>query len=123
MGVSHNPPEGLGDAGLGLWNSITATFNFTDEPGKLALLERAARVADQIDKLEREVAVVPMTAKGSMGQLVIHPFIAEVRAQTTVLNSLLKSLGLPETDEEKVARSERRSRAGRAGANARWGVK
>lgn len=122
MTFSHEPPEGLQAAGLKLWNTITETFNFTDEPGKLALLERASKVADQIDKLEREASQAPMTAKGSMGQLVIHPFIAEIRSQTTVLNTLLKSLGLPETDEEQAERAQRRSAAGRKAANARWGV-
>ncbi|WP_288801557.1 hypothetical protein [uncultured Corynebacterium sp.] len=120
MTSTHKPPKGLEAGGMKLWNTITETFNFTDEPGKLALLERASKVADQIDKLEREASQAPMTAKGSMGQLVIHPFIAEIRSQTTVLNTLLKSLGLPETDEERVVRTERRSAAGKAGANARW---
>lgn len=116
----HEPPEGLGEAGLDLWTSITTTFDFTDEPGKLALLERAARTSDQIHRLEAEAADAPMTAKGSMGQLVIHPFIAEIRSQTTVLNTLLKSLGLPESDEETAERAARRSRAGRTAAQARW---
>lgn len=58
-----------------------------------------------------------------MGQLVIHPFIAEIRSQTTVLNQLLKSLQLPENDEETAARAEGRSNAGKVAANARWGNK
>lgn len=120
MTHTHQPPEGLGPAGLDLWTSITTTFDFTDEPGKLAVLERAARTTDQIHRLEAAAATEPMTAKGSMGQLVIHPFIAEIRSQTTVLNTLLKSLGLPESDEESAERAARRSRAGKTAALERW---
>lgn len=115
------PPEGLGEAGAKLWHRITDTFDFTDEPAKLAVLERAARTYDQIAELEQAKGAAPLTAKGSMGQLVIHPFIGEIRAQTAALNTLLKSLGLPETDEEVAERAAKRSRAGRTGANARHG--
>lgn len=114
------PPEGLGEAGTELWTRINTTFDFTDEPGKLAVLEQASRTVDQIEQLEDARAEAPLTAKGSAGQLVIHPLIQELRQQRGALNTLLKSLGLPESDEETAARAERRSRAGKAGAEARW---
>lgn len=114
-------PEGLGDEGLKLWTSITDSFDFTDEPAKLAILERAARTADQIAKLEEAKRDAPLTAKGSMGQLVVHPFIGEIRAQSSALNTLLKSLGLPETDEERAEQASRRSQSARNAAKARHG--
>ncbi|MGD7003661.1 hypothetical protein [Corynebacterium halotolerans] len=114
-------PEDLGDAGLELWTRINTTFDFADEPGKLAILEQAARTVDQIEALEEAKKDAPLTAKGSMGQAVIHPFIQELRQQRGSLNSLMKSLGLPESDEETAAKAERRSKAGKAGAAGRWG--
>lgn len=113
-------PENLGSAGVALWDAITEEFDFTGEPGKVAILERACRVSDQIARLEEATATEPMTARGSMGQLVIHPFIQEIRQQTTTLNALIKSLGLPETSEEKLAKAEQRSQYARNAANARW---
>lgn len=113
-------PDNLGSAGAELWDSMTDEFDFTGEPGKIAILQRACRVADQIEKLEQATASEPMTAKGSMGQLVIHPFIQEIRQQTGTLNALIKALGLPETDEEKHAKAEQRSQHARNAANARW---
>lgn len=117
----HETPSGLDVAGERLWRDITETFDFTDEPAKLAILERAAKTADQIARLEAAAAEQPLTAKGSMGQLVIHPLVAEIRQQGAALDQLLKSLKLPETDEETAERAARRSRAGRIGANARHG--
>lgn len=113
-------PTNLGPAGAQLWDSMTAEFDFSGEPGKVAILERACRTADQIAKLEEATLDTPMTAKGSMGQLVIHPFIQEIRQQTTALNALIKSLGLPETDEEAAARAEQRHRQATRAAQARW---
>ena len=114
-------PDNLGHAGAGLWDSITAEFDFTGEPGKIAILERACRVADQIAKMEAATAETPMTAKGSMGQTVIHPFIQEIRQQSTVFNALIKSLGLPDSDQDAVDKARRRSQQARQAANARWG--
>ena len=113
-------PTNLGSAGAALWCAMTEEFDFTGEPVKIAILERACRVSDQIARLEEATATEPMTAKGSMGQLVIHPFIQEIRQQTSTLNALIKSLGLPETDEERHAKAEQRSQHARNAANARW---
>lgn len=109
-----------GPAGARLVESITATFDFSEEPGKLAILARCARTADTIAALEAEAATQPLTAKGSMGQEVISPLIAEARAQTSLLDKLLKSLGLPESDEETAAKAEQRQRQARKAAQTRW---
>lgn len=114
------PPEELGDAGEDLWIRVNREFDMTGEPGKLAILEQACRTVDQIEELERAREKAPLTAKGSAGQLVIHPLIQEVRQQRGSLNSLMKSLGLPETDEEAAEKAARRSRAGKKAAGARW---
>lgn len=111
----------FGKAGTRLVETITNTFDFTEEPGKQAILERAARTADTIEALEAEAATQSLTAKGSMGQEVISPLIAEARAQTSLLDRLLKSLGLPDTDEATAARAEQRQRQARKAAKTRWG--
>lgn len=111
----------FGPAGTRLVETITNTFDFSEEPGKLAILERAARTADTIAALEAEAATQPLTAKGSMGQEVISPLIAEARAQTSLLDKLLKSLGLPDSDEDTAAKAEQRQRQARKAAQTRWG--
>lgn len=111
----------FGPAGARLVESITATFDFSEEPGKLAILARAARTADTIAALEAEAATQPLTAKGSMGQEVISPLISEARAQTSLLDRLLKSLQLPDSDEDTAAKAEQRQRRARKAAQTRWG--
>lgn len=113
--------EEFGPAGARLVESITATFDFQGEPGKLAILARCARTADTIAALEAEAATQSLTAKGSMGQAVINPLVAEARAQTSLLDKLLKSLGLPDSDEDTAAKAEQRQRQARKAAKTRWG--
>lgn len=110
----------FGKAGTRLVETITNTFDFSEEPGKLAILERAARTADTIAALEAEAATQSLTAKGSMNQVVINPLIAEARAQTSLLDKLLKSLGLPDSDEDTAAKAEQRQRQARKAAQTRW---
>ena len=111
----------FGPAGTRLVETITNTFDFSEEPGKLAILERAARTADTIAALEAEAATQSLTAKGSMNQVVINPLIAEARAQTSLLDKLVKSLGLPDTDEDTAAKAEQRRRQAKKAAQTRWG--
>ena len=113
--------EDFGPAGTRLVETITSEFDFSLEPAKLAILARAARTADTIAALEAEAATQSLTAKGSMGQAVINPLIAESRAQTSLLDKLLKSLGLPDTDEDTAAKAEQRQRRARKAAQTRWG--
>ncbi len=112
-------PNGLSTAGTKLWRGVTDTFDFEDEPGKVHILEQACRVADIVAELDEAADEAPLTVKGSMGQPVISPFIAEARAQRALLAQLVGRLGLPdnETDEEGQIR---RSRAASTAAKARW---
>lgn len=110
-----------GPAGARLVESITSEFDFSNEPAKLFILARCARTADTIAALEAEAATQSLTAKGSMGQEVISPLIAEARAQTSLLDKLLKSLGLPDSDEDTAAKAERRQRQAKKAAQTRWG--
>lgn len=113
-------PEGLAEAGRHLWESITNEFDFTGEPGKLAILERACRTADQITVLEAAIVGAELVVKGSTGQPVVNPMIAEVRQQSGLLNNLVKALGLPASAEEELAAAERRKTKSSNAAKARW---
>jgi hypothetical protein len=74
-------PAGLQADGRKLWRSITAEFDLENEPHKVQILTQAAKVVDAIAELDEAAAEAPLTVKGSMGQQVISPFIAEARAQ------------------------------------------
>lgn len=89
-------PAGLQAAGKKLWRSITAEFDLETEPHKTQILAEACRVVDAIAELDEAAAEAPLTVKGSMGQPVISPFIAEARAQRALLAQLLARLNFEE---------------------------
>lgn len=89
-------PAGLQAAGRRLWRSITAEFELENDPDKAEILAQACRVVDQIAELDEAAAEAPLTVRGSMGQPVISPFIAEARAQRALLAQLLARLNFEE---------------------------
>ena len=115
-------PASLGDAGKKLWREVHAVFDFEDEPHKVQVLTQACRVADVVAELDEAADEAPLTVRGSQGQQVISPFIAEARVQRALLAQLLGRLGLPDNDEDDEAGElrARRSRAGRTAAKSRW---
>ena len=97
----------------------TRGFRLLGGAWKGRLLTQARRVADIIAELDDAADEAPLTVKGSQGQPVISPFIAEARVQRALQAQLLGRLGLPDNDEDEDEAS-RRSRAGRTAAKARW---
>lgn len=85
-------PAGLHAHGKRLWRTVTAEFDLEAEPHKLQILSQACRVTDVIAELDEAADEAPLTVKGSMGQQVISPFIAEARAQRSLLAQLLARL-------------------------------
>lgn len=103
-------PAGLGDAGVKLWADVTGKYELrTDER---STLEAACRASDRVAamELERDGAV---TSTGSMGQLIVHPLIPEIRAHEAQVASLLAKLKLPDDAGEQVSQQ-------RAAAQSRW---
>lgn len=92
-------PTGLNTAGQNLWRNITAEFDLEYEPHKVELLKHACRVSDTIAELDKAAKREPLTAKGSTGQLVIHPLIGEVRAQRALLAGMLDRLKFEQADD------------------------
>jgi hypothetical protein len=113
--MSQRLPSGLGKAGRALWKSITDDNDL--RPDELRMLEDAAREVDLIATMDaaREAPDFELIVRGSMGQDVINPLVAELRQHRSTVASLLKSLKL---SDENTAES--RSASARAAANARW---
>lgn len=109
-------PAGLGEAGRRLWRAMHETFDFDEEPHKVQILRQTCRVADVIAELDDAADEAPLTVKGSQGQQVISPFIAEARAQRSLMAQLLARLTLPDTDEEIEAKAEKLTRTRRRAA-------
>ena len=103
-------------AGRRLWKQIVTSKRYELRPDELLVLEHACREADLIDELALAQRGAPMTVRGSQGQQVIHPLIAELRQHRATLNTLLKTLNLP----DEGAGAETRSTAARSAAQSRW---
>jgi len=111
-----NAPKGLKTAGKKLWKELHNTYDFADCPEKTVILERACRTLDVTNRLQDVVDTASdLRVRGSQGQPVAMPEVAELRQYSALLTSLLRALTLPD-DEDGLTRSE----LGRLGANARW---
>lgn len=93
-------PDSLGPEGGKLWREIVGTFDVTEEPHKRRILFDACRTADLIDQLDTAMEGQPLTASGSMGQLVIHPLIAQSQSARTQLAQLLSRLNFASSEED-----------------------
>jgi hypothetical protein len=113
----HEPPEGLGDAGLQVWRDITGVYEL--RPDELVTLEDICLTSDMIEALNEAWVAdgKPMTTKGSMGQQVIHPMVGEIRTQRMARNALWRQLKLPEVDAPAAGAEPNQHRSA---ADSRW---
>lgn len=134
-------PDTLNQAGQMLWKMIVDRDPpYELRPDEWWILTQACAEADIIRKLElalsedieRKLQTDPdlgesagMTAKGSMGQVVINPMLPALGQHRQILAGLLKSLKLP--DAKQVGSGKRvdpgLSVTRRAAARERWQTK
>jgi len=120
------PPPGLAKTGRrdgpgrALWKSIFAdTCQYQLRPDELRILEDACRLTDRAAELATEAEGRSRTVRGSTGQPVINPLLAEERQCRLAVAQLLKQLKLP--DEESAGAAGPRSVSARSAAQSRWG--
>ncbi len=116
MAVSK-APAGLGGAGTAQWSSIAGSYSL--RPDELTVLEDVCRTTDMLTALTEAWLDdgSPMTTKGSMGQLVIHPLIAEMDKHRKSRAQFLKQLALPDVDAAPVENQHR------SAAQAKWSAR
>jgi len=91
-------PKGLGYQGRKLWKTINDEFELDCEPAKQRILFDACKMADAIDRLDKEADKAPLVAKGSYGQPVLHPAFSGAQTARAALAALLARLNLAEPD-------------------------
>lgn len=119
------PPPGLrkigrkDGPGRALWKAVFASScQYVLRPDELRILEDACRLTDRAGELADDAADRPRTVRGSTGQPVINPLLAEERQCRLAVAQLLKQLKLPDDDQ---AAGTPRSVSARAAAESRWG--
>lgn len=109
-------PKKKPSAGARLTRGILALYELT--PAELLLLERAAAVADALERIDAAVAKAALVTAGSKGQRVAEPLLREQREHAARLASLLEAIALPDRGED-TGRSAA-SRAAQRAAQVRW---
>ena len=109
-------PKGLQSAGAKLWRDVVGKYDLRVD--ELDVLERACRASDRTAAMVEILDSEPLMVKGSMGQPVVHPLVAEVRAHEAQVASLLARLKLPDDPGGSVEHP--RSSQARAAAQSRW---
>lgn len=104
-------PRGLKASGKKLWDATTEKYEMRED--ELVVLKDACGEADLIDRMVKELATQSLTVSGSMGQLVAHPLVQELRQHRATLATLLGKLKLP---DDAVGASNQQREA----AQSRW---
>ncbi len=110
-------PVGLGSDGATLWGAVADKYQL--RPDELTTLEDACRLTDMIAALDAAWAEdgKPMTTRGSMGQLVIHPLIDKLADHRMKRSALLAKLKLP---DEPAGDGAGQTNQNRSAAQSRW---
>lgn len=118
-------PTGLGAAGSALWRRVVDKYDLRAD--ELEILKSACRATERARIMEAERGD-QVTAKGSMGQVVVHPLIPEIRATEAQVAMLLAKLKLPDMPASSAGAAAEgsepapRSTQARAAAQSRWGM-
>lgn len=115
MKVSFSSPEGRK-----LWRESLKRYSLM--PHEKLILRGACVALDQIGLLEAELDGADLLVKGSMGQDVANPLLAELRAQQAAFDRAIKQLDLPDEGEVQGRAAASRSASARDAANARWNM-
>ena len=111
--MNERAPTKLGAQGLALWKAVVSVYDLRAD--ELRILEAACREQTLLAKMQKKLDASDLVVSGSMGQLVPHPLLSEVRQHRTALRSLLAQLKLPDDSGTQSRETKNRS-----AANQRW---
>lgn len=106
-------PRYLKAAGKRLWLETVEKYELRQD--ELETLRAACAEADLIARMEKELETEPLTVKGSMGQLVPHPLVSELRQHRATMAGLLRGLKLPDDESAGAGANQQRD-----AAQSRW---
>lgn len=98
----------LGPDGSALWDDIAGEDAlYVLRPDEYRLLQLAAEQLDRIAELKAVFSANPeYVVKGSTGQPVVNPLIAEIRQATAAFSALMRALQIPDDEERARQREE-----------------
>jgi hypothetical protein len=102
-------PKGLKTSGRRLWSAITRDYELSVH--EMSLLLQAARTADVLDALQREIDAAGAIVDSPQGAKA-NPALVEARQQRIALARLLAALRIPTTDQDVSSGRGRGQRRG-----------
>lgn len=106
------PPEGLGKRGAAEWERIwTAGEPWLAPEQDRAWVEMVAFAYDDIETFRRKVKRDGLIQTGSMGQVIAHPLIGEIRKAEATIARALSTLGFSPSDRARLGLAEVKRRS------------
>lgn len=100
-------PTGLKERGEVEWANIwTAGAAWLHPDQDYPWVEIIARAWDEIEAFRERVEADGLIQKGSQGQVIAHPLIAEVRRAESVIMKALSTLGFSPSDRARLGLAE-----------------
>jgi P27 family predicted phage terminase small subunit len=101
------PPDDLGDRGLTEWGRIWTAGNSWLAPEQdYHWVGMVARAYDDIEQFRVKVKADGLIQFGSMGQVIAHPLIGEIRKCEAVIMKCLSTLGFSPSDRARLGLAE-----------------
>jgi P27 family predicted phage terminase small subunit len=110
-------PRGLGSRGKLEWRKIWETGFWLNAEQDYHWIEMVARAYDDIAVFRDRINEDGLIQKGSLGQPVAHPLIAEIRKCEATIRQCLSAVGFSPTDRARLGIMEAEARKKTADLN------
>lgn len=114
-------PRGLGTDGARVWREIITSGKYELRPDEVELVRHICHEEDIIATFQADVKYADAMVEGSQGQHVRNPVFDMIAQHRTLVNTLYKTLKLPDEEPGEKTAENPRSVGARAAANSRWG--
>jgi len=104
-------PRGIGTRGRKEWQKIWEAGHWLHDDQDYAWVEQIVRAYDDIDTFRAVVAEDGLVVKGSLGQPVAHPLVAEIRKCEMTIRQCLSVLGFSPTDRARLGLAEAKAQS------------
>jgi P27 family predicted phage terminase small subunit len=100
------PPEDLADRGLTEWHKIWSVGPWLSHEQDYPWVEMICRAWNDIEEFRAKVKADGLIQQGSMGQVIAHPLIGEIRKAEGVIQKCLSVIGFSPSDRARLALGE-----------------
>src|ERR1019366_348963 len=105
------PADELGGRGLSEWEKIWTAGYWLKDDQDYAWVLMISHAYDDIEAFRAQVKLEGLIQTGSMGQVIAHPLIAEIRRAEAVVMKALSTLGFSPTDRARLGLAEAKAQS------------